>query len=78
VVGFHVDDIDPITHVGWSVLGVGQAYEVTDTDRRSLPAAGSTSHTVAVPLQELTGQRVQLGVAEARTEDARRSATTDG
>jgi uncharacterized protein len=82
VVGFHVDDIDPITHVGWSVLGVGQAYEVTDTDRRSLPAAGTASHTVAVPLQELTGQRVQLGVAEAQTEaqteDAHRTATTDG
>jgi len=78
VVGFHGDDIDPITHVGWSVLGVGQAYEITDIDRRSLPAAGSASHTVAVPLQELTGQRVQLGDAAARTEDAHRTATTDG
>jgi len=78
VVGFQVDDIDPITHVGWSVLGVGQAYEVTDTDRRSLPATGSASHTVVLPLQELTGQRVQLGVAEARTEHACRSTTTDG
>jgi hypothetical protein len=77
VVGFHVDDIDPITHVGWSVLGVGQAYEVADTDRRSLPAAGTASHTVAIPLQELTGQRVQLGVAAARTEDAHPTATTN-
>jgi uncharacterized protein len=77
VVGFQVDDIDPITHVGWSVLGVGQAYEPTDTDRRSLPPAGSASHTVAVPLQELTGQRVQLSVAATRAEDARRRATTD-
>ena len=66
VVGFHVDDIDPITHVGWSVLGVGQAYEITDTDRRSLPAAAPASHTVAIPLQELTGHRVQLGGAAAR------------
>jgi uncharacterized protein len=78
VVGFHVDDIDPTTHIGWSVLGVGQAYEITDTDRRSVPPAGPASHTVAVPLQELTGQRVQLGVALTRTEDARRRATTDG
>jgi uncharacterized protein len=78
VVGFHVDDIDPITHVGWTVLGVGQAYEVTDTDGRALPAAGSASHTVAVPLQELTGQRVRLGVEAPRTEDAHRSAPNDG
>ena len=65
VVGFQVDDIDPVTHLGWSVLGVGQAYEITDTDRRSVTAAGPASHTVAVPLQELTGQRVQLGGAAA-------------
>jgi hypothetical protein len=77
VVGFQVDDIDPITHLGWSVLGVGQAYEITDIDRRSVPPAGPASHTVAVPLQELTGQRVQLGAAAARTEEARRRATID-
>jgi len=34
VVGFQVDDIDPVTHAGWSVLGVGQAYEITDADHR--------------------------------------------
>ena len=66
VVGFQVDDIDPVTHLGWSVLGVGQAYEVADTDRRSVTAAGPASHTVAVLMQELTGQRVQLGDAGAR------------
>jgi hypothetical protein len=66
VVGFQVDDIDPVTNLGWSVLGVGQAYEVTDTDHHSVSAAGPASHTVAVPLQELTGQRVQLGDTGAR------------
>jgi hypothetical protein len=66
VVGFQVDDIDPVTHLGWSVLGVGQAYEITDSDRRSVTAAGPASHTVAVQLQELTGQRVQLGGAAVR------------
>ena len=66
VVGFQVDDIDPVTHAGWSVLGVGQAYEISEADRRSAPVAASATHTVAVPLQQLTGQRVRLAVA-ART-----------
>ena len=65
VVGFQVDDIDPVTHAGWSVLGVGQAYEISDADRRSMPVAGSATHTVAVPLQQLTGQRVRLGHTDA-------------
>jgi nitroimidazol reductase NimA-like FMN-containing flavoprotein (pyridoxamine 5'-phosphate oxidase superfamily) len=65
VVGFQVDDIDPVTHAGWSVLGVGQAYEISDADRRSVPVAGSATHAVAVPLQQLTGQRVRLGYTGA-------------
>ncbi len=64
VVGFQVDDIDPGTRAGWSVLGVGRAYEVTDTVRRAALPAGwggdDVAHTVAVPLELLTGQRVQL------------------
>jgi nitroimidazol reductase NimA-like FMN-containing flavoprotein (pyridoxamine 5'-phosphate oxidase superfamily) len=64
VVGFQVDDIDPVTHAGWSVLGVGQAYELSDADRRSVPVAGSATHTVAVPLLQLTGQRVLLGYTD--------------
>ena len=65
VVGFQVDDIDPVTHAGWSILGVGQAYELRDGGRRSAPVAGSATHTVAVPLQQLTGHRVRLGHAAA-------------
>jgi nitroimidazol reductase NimA-like FMN-containing flavoprotein (pyridoxamine 5'-phosphate oxidase superfamily) len=65
VVGFQVDDIDPITHAGWSILGVGQAYQISDADRRSVPVAGSATHTVVVPLQQLTGQRIRLGHIDA-------------
>jgi nitroimidazol reductase NimA-like FMN-containing flavoprotein (pyridoxamine 5'-phosphate oxidase superfamily) len=61
VVGFQVDDIDPITHAGWSILGVGQAYEISDADQRSVPSAGSATHTVVMPLQHLAGQRIRLG-----------------
>lgn len=60
VVGFHVDDIDPVTRTGWSVLGVGQAYAISDGDRRSVPTTATATHTVAVPLQQLAGQRVRL------------------
>jgi nitroimidazol reductase NimA-like FMN-containing flavoprotein (pyridoxamine 5'-phosphate oxidase superfamily) len=67
VVGFQVDDIYPVTHAGWSILGVGQAYELRDADRRSVPVAGFATHTVAVPLQQLTGQRVRLGYTDANT-----------
>lgn len=65
VVGFQVDDIDPGTHAGWSVLGVGRAYAVTDPGRvAALPAGwgagGDAAHTVAVPLEQLSGQRIRL------------------
>jgi nitroimidazol reductase NimA-like FMN-containing flavoprotein (pyridoxamine 5'-phosphate oxidase superfamily) len=76
VVGFQVDDIDPVTNTGWSVLGVGRAYAITDGDRRSVPATATATHTVAVPLQQLTGQRVRLdhaGVAAARPAVAART-----
>lgn len=66
VVAFQVDDIDPRTRTGWTVLGVGEAYEVTVPERlgelaERLPepwAEGRAAHTVAVPLQRLTGRRL--------------------
>lgn len=77
VVGFQVDDIDPVTYAGWSVLGVGQAYAISDADRRSVPAGDFATHTVAVPMQQLTGQRLRLGHtddgAAARPADAART-----
>jgi nitroimidazol reductase NimA-like FMN-containing flavoprotein (pyridoxamine 5'-phosphate oxidase superfamily) len=66
VVGFQADDLDPETHTGWSVLGVGHAYEVVDPARLhalhgTMPeswAPGRAGHVVAVPLQHLTGRRL--------------------
>jgi nitroimidazol reductase NimA-like FMN-containing flavoprotein (pyridoxamine 5'-phosphate oxidase superfamily) len=65
VVGFQVDNLDPATRGGWSVLGVGQAYEVVDSARLAMItggvpegwAPGPTAHVVAIPLQHLTGRR---------------------
>jgi nitroimidazol reductase NimA-like FMN-containing flavoprotein (pyridoxamine 5'-phosphate oxidase superfamily) len=68
VVAFEVDEIDPRTHRGWSVLGIGQAYEITDPRQRDrlaprIPepwAPGRNRHVIAVPLSILTGRRLAL------------------
>jgi nitroimidazol reductase NimA-like FMN-containing flavoprotein (pyridoxamine 5'-phosphate oxidase superfamily) len=64
VVAFQVDRIDEATRSGWSVLGVGEAYEVVDparlaelADRLPPPwAPGHGLHTISIPLQRLTGR----------------------
>ena len=69
VVAFEVDEIDARTQTGWSVLGVGEAYEVLDparlaelAERMPTPwAAGRMDHTISIPLQRLTGRRLVLG-----------------
>ena len=69
VVGFEVDDVNLQTRSGWSVLGIGQAYEVVDPARLvELAAAqpgvwvlGHDAHTIAIPLQIITGRRLTSG-----------------
>lgn len=64
VIGFQVDDIDYRSRTGWSVVGVGRAYEITDpvrladlANRTPEPwAPGRTGHVIAMPLQQLTGR----------------------
>ena len=66
VVAFEVDEVDLEARTGWSVLGVGQAYEVTDRRRlarlaRRIPSAwlpDRERHIIAIPLQRLTGRRL--------------------
>jgi nitroimidazol reductase NimA-like FMN-containing flavoprotein (pyridoxamine 5'-phosphate oxidase superfamily) len=66
VVGFEVDEIDPATRTGWSVLGIGEAFEIHDRDRLAELAAtiedpwapGQDTHTIAIPLSRLTGRRI--------------------
>jgi uncharacterized protein len=72
VVAFQVDRLDTGTRTGWTVLGVGEAYEVLVPERLAeladrLPrpwAPHRTAHTFAVPLQRLAGRRL------VRTPDA--------
>lgn len=69
VVAFQVDRIDPDTRTGWTVLGVGQAYEVVVPERLAdlaerIPAPWarqSTALTIAIPLQRLSGRRLLVG-----------------
>ena len=64
VVGFQADEIDVERRSGWSVLGVGQAYEILEPARLAvlaerLPdpwAADRTGHCISIPLQRLTGR----------------------
>ena len=64
VVGFQADEIDVERRSGWSVLGVGEAYEILDPARLSeladrLPtpwAPDHTGHCISIPLQRLTGR----------------------
>ena len=64
VVGFQADEIDVERRSGWSVLAVGEAYEILDPARLSeladrLPtpwASDRTGHCISIPLQRLTGR----------------------
>lgn len=66
VVAFQVDRIDDAARTGWSVLGMGEAYEVVDparlaelADRLPPPwVRGQGLHTISVPLQRLTGRHL--------------------
>jgi nitroimidazol reductase NimA-like FMN-containing flavoprotein (pyridoxamine 5'-phosphate oxidase superfamily) len=66
IVAFQVDQIDVDTHRGWSVLGIGEAHEVTDPERLvalapRLPqpwsSGAANGHIIGIPLQRLTGRQ---------------------
>ncbi len=68
VVAFEADDIDPNTLTGWSVLGVGETYEVRDPARLArivglpltlLGTASPESTVIAIRLRQLSGQHVR-------------------
>ncbi|WP_433505835.1 pyridoxamine 5'-phosphate oxidase family protein [Pseudonocardia halophobica] len=67
VFALQVDAIDFDDLSGWSVLGVGQAYEVTDPDRladldRHVPRPWLPDHdeyTIGIVLSRLNGRRVR-------------------
>jgi uncharacterized protein len=68
IMAFEVDEVDSRTHTGWSVLGIGESYEVDDNARLAAlatrvpdtwaPRRGA--HTIAIPLTVLSGRRLSL------------------
>ncbi len=71
VVAFEVDEIDLISHTGWSVVVTGVAREVTDPAALArlqlLPiphwAPEGGDHFVTLSLDLLTGRRIPYGAA---------------
>jgi hypothetical protein len=70
VVGFQADHIDPVARTGWTVLGIGEAYEIMVPDRLAelaavLPrpwVAGRDGHVISIPLQMLSGRRLHPAI----------------
>jgi hypothetical protein len=68
VVGFEVDEIDPVDHTGWSVLVVGPAQEVVDpaelaaVDRLPLRPWGPVEpdHVMRIRSELVSGRRLSL------------------
>lgn len=66
VVAFQADDFEEATATGWSVLGVGRAYEVSGARRLAELSSpdnlggpeGHRSQIIAVPLWRLSGRRL--------------------
>lgn len=66
VVAFEVDEIDPETHTGWSVVLIGPCHEITDPDKLAglptrMPNPWATSHnghTIAIAIEKITGRRI--------------------
>jgi hypothetical protein len=66
IVAFEVDDLDPLSHTGWSVVVTGLAHEVTDpADRDRLdgarlpywaPSVGD--RIVAISTEMISGRRI--------------------
>lgn len=66
VVAFEVDEVDPISHTGWSVLIVGRAEVLTRPDdlarARAVPlvpwAPGNRGHFVRIRSELVSGRRL--------------------
>lgn len=74
VVAFEVDDIDRVSHTGWSVVVVGKARVVLDIDElvalsdpaRQPWAPGPRDQVLAVDVEQMTGRRLRLAARKVR------------
>lgn len=78
VVAFEVDDFDPVSHTGWSVLVTGVAQAVTDyaelAEARALqiPQWAPYQHerVVAISVELISGRRIVHGLAASHDGNA--------
>ena len=71
VVAFEIDQFEPVTHAGWSVIVTGRAAEVRDPaelDRLEAVspqpwAPGSRDHVVRIDADLVTGRRIPAASA---------------
>jgi uncharacterized protein len=71
VVAFEVDEIDPLTHTGWSVMVTGMARELTDPGELAATqtpplarwAPGDDHRVIAIPTELVSGRRIVAGLA---------------
>jgi nitroimidazol reductase NimA-like FMN-containing flavoprotein (pyridoxamine 5'-phosphate oxidase superfamily) len=71
VLAFEVDDIDPVSRTGWSVVVIGVASIITDTIEQSVIrglvepfAPGANDVAVRLPMTMVTGRRVVVAGAD--------------
>jgi uncharacterized protein len=70
VVAFEVDEIDPVAHIGWSVMVTGMARELTDPGElaatQTPPLArgtpGDDHRVIAISTELLSGRRIVAGL----------------
>jgi nitroimidazol reductase NimA-like FMN-containing flavoprotein (pyridoxamine 5'-phosphate oxidase superfamily) len=70
IVAFEVDDVDPVSHAGWSVMVTGEARKVTSSeDLQDLDAAGvphwvtsDVEATVEIATTLVSGRRIGQGL----------------
>jgi uncharacterized protein len=70
LVALEIDEIDPVTHLGWSVVVQGHAFDVTETlDRRSERAQdtvvdtwapGPRARRLLIDTTTVTGRRLRI------------------
>ena len=66
IVAFEVDDVDPMSHTGWSVMVTGEARKVTDAEELATLEDAHVPHwaptdgeaTVSIATTLLSGRRI--------------------
>lgn len=75
VVAFEVDDIEPLSHAGWSVVVTGVAHEITEPAQLARLALAPlarwaptpASHIIAISTELVTGRRMgDIALAASR------------